>query len=79
VLYTGVTNDLLRRMHEHRSGTADSFTKRYSISKLVYYEFYASINQAIYREKQIKGFRRSKKNDLIYSQNTEWSDLYDEL
>ncbi len=80
VLYTGVTNNLQRRVMEHRSKQGDgSFTKKYNVHKLVYYEYGDDINFAIYREKQIKGGSRHKKIDLITGFNPEWKDLFDEL
>ena len=79
VLYTGQTDDLLRRMWEHREGLADGFTKRYRATRLVYYETADDRNGALYREKQIKGYSRKKKALLIESQNPDWHDLYDEL
>ena len=79
VLYTGITNDLKRRVYEHREKLAEGFTKRYSLTKLVYYEiFHDSIN-AIQREKQIKSGSRQKKVELIHAMNPEWKDLYDDL
>lgn len=78
VLYTGVTNELQRRVLEHRSGKGSSFTKKYNIAKLVYVEFGDDINTAIMREKQIKAGSRKKKMDLIDSTNPEWKDLYKE-
>jgi putative endonuclease len=78
VLYTGVTNDLQRRVLEHRSGKGTSFTKQYNITKLVYVESGDDINLAIMREKQIKAGSRKKKMDLIGSVNPEWKDLYQE-
>ena len=74
-LYTGVTNDLERRLHEHRQGQLKGFTKRYNISKLVHYEVTEDVRSEITREKQIKGWLRSKKIDLIESQNPSWHDL----
>ena len=74
-LYTGVTNDLTRRVYEHRLKVVDGFTKRYNISKLVYYEDTDDVESAIAREKQIKGWRRSKKVALIESLNPYWEDL----
>ena len=74
-LYTGVTNDLQRRVYEHRSGKGSVFTKKYRITRLVYYEAYNDVRNAIAREKQIKGWRRSKKVALIESQNPEWRDV----
>jgi putative endonuclease len=76
VLYTGVTNDLSRRVWEHREKLADSFTKRYNVSKLVYYEVYSDINEAIGREKQLKAGSRHRKVALINSVNAEWRDLF---
>ncbi|HZW37870.1 MAG TPA: GIY-YIG nuclease family protein [Ignavibacteriaceae bacterium] len=75
VLYTGVTYDLSKRVNEHRQGAYDSFTKRYNINKLVYYEYTNNINFAIAREKQIKGGSRKSKLDLIKSINPEFKDL----
>lgn len=74
-LYTGVTNDLERRAAEHRSMLHSGFTKRYKITRLVYYEVVSRINDAIAREKQIKSWRRSKKIELIASMNPRWKDL----
>ncbi len=79
VLYTGVTNDLRRRMAEHRSGTGSAFTRRYNVRELVYYELGDDIGQAISREKQIKAGSRQKKLDLINSFNPAWRDLCAEL
>ena len=79
VLYTGVTNDLRRRAYEHREKLVEGFTKKYNITKLVYYEVFDNIESAILREKQIKGGSRQKKIDLINSMNKEWRDLYEEL
>ena len=75
VLYTGVTNNLQKRVSEHKSKTMKGFTKRYNIDKLVYYESFASINDAIAREKQIKAGSRKKKMDLIVGMNPEFKDL----
>lgn len=75
VIYVGVTNDLPRRLSEHKSGVIDSFTKRYRVHKLVYFEEYHNPNDAISREKQLKGWRRSKKNALVETTNPSWSDL----
>ena len=79
VLYTGVTNDLKRRTWQHREKLVEGFTKRYNITKLVYYEVFDDIRAAIAREKQLKGGSRQKKIDLINSMNSEWHDLYDDL
>ncbi len=78
-LYTGVTSDLKKRVYEHKEKIADGFTKRYNISKLVYYEMFSDPNTAIAREKQIKGGSRLKKVQLIESKNEKWHDLYDEI
>ena len=74
-LYTGVTNDLERRVHEHRMKLVPGFTARYSITRLVYYESTGDVETAIAREKQIKGWLRRKKLALIDSENPEWRDL----
>ena len=79
VLYTGVTNDLIRRIYEHKEKLIGGFTKKYNVSKLVYYEIFTDINSAIAREKQIKAGSRQKKIDLINSMNPEWRNLYDGL
>lgn len=79
VLYTGVTNNLKRRVYEHKAGLGGSFSKRYNVVKLVYYEYGSSINSALLREKQIKGDSRQKKIDLIDSMNPTWKDLYEEI
>ncbi len=74
-LYVGVTNNLDRRLFEHQHSAPGSFTHRYNIRYLVYYEVYSSIITAIEREKQIKKWRREKKVKLIESENPEWKDL----
>ena len=79
VLYTGVTSNLFQRVSQHRNKTVDGFTNRYNVTKLVYYEEYATMEDAIAREKQIKGGSRKKKVDLILSKNPEWKDLYDDF
>ena len=75
----GVTNNLHRRMLEHRSGNGSVFTKRYNVTKLVYFECFDDVKLAIFREKQIKAGSRQKKIDLVNSLNPEWKDLYKEL
>jgi len=75
VLYTGLTNDLLRRTYEHKNKYIKGFTAKYNITKLVYYEVYQDIHIAIFREKEIKKWRREKKNKLIGTINPEWRDL----
>jgi putative endonuclease len=79
VLYTGVTNDLMRRVQEHKDKTLQGFTKRYNVDKLVYYEDTENIESAILREKQLKGGSRKDKIQLVDSFNPEWRDLYEEL
>ena len=74
-LYTGVTNDLARRLHEHQSGTGSRFTKRYSVKRMVWYEEHATAPQAIAREKAIKSWPRKWKVELIEKMNPEWFDL----
>ena len=74
-LYTGMTNDLERRVYEHKNKLVDGFTKKYNVNRLVYYEETGDVDSAIAREKQIKGWRRSKKTDLIKSINPKWTDL----
>jgi putative endonuclease len=76
VLYTGVTNDLERRVTEHRSGKGGVFSQKYKLYKLVYYEAGNDVSEAIAREKQIKGGSRQKKIDLVNSINPDWEDLY---
>ena len=79
VLYTGVTNDLRRRVFEHKEKRGGAFTSRYNVNKLVYYEDTGDVRAAIAREKQIKGGSRKKKIDLVNGFNPEWHDLYDGL
>jgi putative endonuclease len=74
-IYVGVTNDLARRLHQHRKGIADSFTKRYGIHRLVYFEAYQAAYPAIQREKNIKHWPRSWKANLIKTTNPAWNDL----
>ena len=76
VLYTGVTNNLVRRVWEHRHKATKGFTSRYNVTKLVYYEVFREPDAAIGREKQIKGGSRLKKERLIQSQNPGWNDLW---
>ena len=75
VLYTGVTNNLKRRVYEHKEKLADGFRKKYNVTKLVYYEVFADAKNAIIREKQIKDGPRRKKVELIRRMNPEWADL----
>ncbi len=79
VLYTGVTSNLFKRAHEHKDKIVAGFTSRYNVTKLVYYEEFATMSEAIAREKQIKGGSRQKKIDLVNNKNPEWKDLYEEF
>jgi putative endonuclease len=78
-LYIGFTNNLQRRVLEHKEGKIAGFSKKYFCNKLVYYEHFQYVNDAINREKEIKKWRREKKQDLIKSLNTHWNNLYSEL
>ncbi|MBI2305374.1 MAG: GIY-YIG nuclease family protein [Chloroflexi bacterium] len=78
-VYTGMTNDLKRRVFQHREKMVEGFTKRYDIGKLVYYECCQDVRSAIEREKQIKSWSRARKNSLVVGLNPRWRDLYDEL
>ncbi|MDP3581443.1 MAG: GIY-YIG nuclease family protein [Ignavibacteria bacterium] len=75
VIYVGVTNDIVRRISEHKNKLVDWFSKKYNLNKLVYFEETTDINVAISREKEIKKWRREKKNNLINLLNLEWNDL----
>ena len=75
-LYLGVTNDLVRRCHEHRTKATDGFTARYGVDKLVWFEIYDDAHSAIAREKELKKWRRDWKIRLIEAQNPGWEDLY---
>ena len=75
VLYTGVTNDLEHRVYEHKNKLVKGFTSRYYVDRLVYYEAFRGPSDAIDREKEIKGWRREKKNALVESMNPRWNDL----
>ena len=80
VIYTGVTNDLIRRVYEHKKHLdKGSFTSRYNVENLVYFEVISDVTSAIEREKQIKGWNRKRKNKLIESKNPYWIDLYQEI
>jgi putative endonuclease len=78
-LYVGVTNNLAARVHQHRVSDGSEFTRKYGVSRLVWYEFHADINEAIATEKRIKKWARRWKLELIESFNPEWKDLYDTL
>ena len=75
VMYIGVTNDLKRRMHEHKNKLVAGFTKTYNVNKLVYYEYTTDVKSAIKREKQLKKWARAKKNQLVESKNPQWIEL----
>ena len=80
VIYTGVTNDLLRRVYEHKNHLDQgSFTARYNVEKLVYFQVTSDVESAIEREKQIKGWNRKRKNKLIENKNPDWMDLYESI
>jgi len=78
-LYIGVTNNLIRRVYEHKNKMVDGFTKKYNLTKLVYYEMTNDAESAIRREKQLKNWHREWKINLIESINKEWKDLYPEI
>jgi putative endonuclease len=79
VLYIGVTNDLARRVNEHKRGFNAGFTSRYRVTRLVYFEEFADIRDAIAREKAIKGWKRSRKISLVEARNSTWEDLAKDL
>jgi len=79
VLYTGVTNNLKRRVYQHKEKLVKGFTERYNVNKLVYYESFRDIGNAILREKQIKGGSRAKKLELVNRMNPDWHDLFYDL
>ena len=79
MLYVGITNDLIRRVYEHKNKFVEGFTKKYNVGKLVYYEVFDNPYNAITREKALKGYGRKKKVELINSLNLEWKDLYEKL
>ena len=75
VMYIGITNDLKRRVYAHKSNTIEGFTKKYHVHKLVYYEITTDVNSAIAREKQLKKWKRAKKNALVETLNPKWKEL----
>ena len=79
VLYIGVTNNLVRRMYEHRNGLIEGFTKKYNLKTLIYYEMFQDIDKAIAREKILKDWHRDWKIRLIEKTNPEWKDLFDSI
>ena len=78
-LYIGVTNNLAKRVYEHKTNIVDGFTKKYNVHILVYYEIYGNIQDAIVREKQMKKWRRQWKINLIEKSNQQWNDLFDQI
>jgi len=78
-LYVGITNDLIRRVYEHKNGKIQGFTKRYNINQLVYFEDTTDVTEAITREKQIKKWKRAWKIELVEKDNPQWRDLYLDL
>lgn len=78
-LYVGISNDLQRRMLEHKNAVVEGFTKQYGLTQLVYVELYQYVNDALRREKQLKRWQRQWKIDLIEQQNPQWLDLYDQF
>ncbi len=78
-LYIGMTNNLVRRVYEHKNDLVDGFTQRYQCHKLIYYEVTSNVVSAIQREKQLKGWNRKKKMDLIKSVNPLWKDMYENI
>jgi putative endonuclease len=78
-LYIGVTSDLIKRIYEHKHKLVDGFTKQYSVDRLVYYELYDDMSEAIKREKQLKNWKREWKIALIEKCNDEWNELYSEI
>ena len=78
-IYIGVTSNLIKRIFEHKNGVAGGFTEKYNLKKLLHYEIFDDINDAIYREKQLKNWHRSWKLDLIKKKNPKFKDLYPEI
>ena len=78
-LYVGVTSDLRGRVYQHKTGAVAGFTKRYRVNRLVYFEFHADVRAAISREKQLKGWVRQRKVELIEAENAEWEDLSERI
>jgi len=79
VIYTGVTSDLIKRVFEHKNGVIKSFSQKYNCDKLVYFELYETMPDAIAREKQLKGGSRKKKVALIEAHNAIWKDIYNDI
>ena len=79
VLYIGITNNLRKRVYEHKAKLVNGFSKRYNLNRIIYYEMFEDVNEAIKREKQMKNYSREKKEELIDGFNKNWKDLYNEL
>ncbi len=79
VLYIGVTSNLIQRVYQHKEAMIEGFSKRYCCKYLLYYEQYERMEEAIYREKQMKSYRREKKDELINGMNPDWNDLYESI
>jgi putative endonuclease len=79
VVYIGITNNLKRRVYEHKTGIIEGFTKKYHVHKLVYFDSTTDVYSAITREKQIKGWKRARKNKLVEKKNPNWQDLYQQI
>lgn len=79
VLYIGITNNLRKRVYEHKAKLVNGFSKRYNLNRIIYYEVFEDVNEAIKREKQMKNYSREKKEELIDGFNKNWKDLYNEL
>ena len=78
-LYVGITSDLMKRVWEHKNKVTEGFTEQYGVNKLVYYEHFVDVGQAIRREKRLKKYNRKWKTDLIEERNPDWKDLYEDL
>ena len=78
-LYIGITSNLIKRVYEHKEKLADGFTKKYGLNKLIYFELFDSIEEAIKREKQLKKWKRAWKIELIEKTNPDWEDLYEDI
>ena len=79
VLYTGVTTNLYQRITDHKNGLGSTFTRKYNVKSLIWYQAFNNIEEAIHKEKQIKRWRRAWKEDLINQQNPDWKDLYEDI
>ena len=78
-MYIGVTNNLIKRVYDHKQNIVEGFTKQYNVHNLVYFEIHEDVNEAILREKQMKKWNRQWKINLIENNNPEWNDLYNEI